>query len=139
MAGDINFCKNCGARNEMSRLMMPNSSSGIMGVGAIFIGIIAFYPILRELLINHLDPTAIVLLMATYVVAVLGMFVVLVGHTWKNSGDIRIKGGERADTYAPPPAFGRANTAQLDEPRDRPASVTEHTTRTLDKVPVRRS
>jgi len=142
MAAEINYCKNCGARNERHSLIVRNSSSGIMGVGAVFIGIvgiIAFYPIMRELLINHVDPTALVLLMATYVVAVLGMFAVLVGHTWKNSGDIRIKSAEHGDSYLPPAPFSRTNTARLTEARERPASVTEHTTRALDEVPVRRS
>ncbi len=34
--------------------------------------------------------------------------------------------------------IGPANTAQLAEPSEMPASVTEHTTRTLDEIPIER-
>lgn len=141
MAADLNYCKNCGARNERHSLIVRNSSSGLMGVGAIFIGIvglISFYPILRELLARDVNPVAMVFIMITFVIAVLAMFSILVGHTWKNSGDIRIKGGEGRDAYLPPAPFSRTHTARLNEARERPASVTENTTRTLDEVPIPR-
>ncbi len=142
MAGNLNYCQSCGFRNERNPMAVRNSSSSAMGIGAAFIGIVglcAFYPILRELLHSSLDQATIVILMGLYVAAVFGMFSVLVGHVWKHSGDIRIKGAERADEHYSPPAFRGINTAQLEGSREKPASVTERTTRTLVDVPVDRN
>jgi hypothetical protein len=60
---------------------------------------------------------------------------------WKNSGDIRIKQQEQniPDDYLSPASLRPITTAQLEEPRQPFASVTEHTTRTLDEVSVRRT
>ena len=60
----------------------------------------------------------------------------IVGHLWKNSGDMRIKGAKRANDNDTPGVFQRINTAQLQEPREPTISVTDHTTKTLDKVPI---
>ncbi len=139
MPEDLNYCKNCGARNERNALIVGNSSARPLAFAAVVIGAVGlggFFPILRELLRNPLDPALIVVLMVAYLAAVVVMFSVLVGHIWKNSGDIRIQGAERAGDNQHLPAFQRLNTAQLAEPREMPASVTEHTTRTLDQVPV---
>jgi hypothetical protein len=100
------------------------------------LGLIGFFPILRELLHSPVDPTVMVVLLVAYLATVFLMFSVLVGHVWKNSGDIRIKGSqpqpERDKQYLRP-----VTTAQLEEPHEMPASVTEHTTRTLDEVSLR--
>jgi hypothetical protein len=139
MPESLNYCKNCGARNERNALIVSNSSGRPLGIAAVVIGgfgLFGFYPVLRELLHSPLDPAVIVILMVAYLAAVVLMFSILVGHIWKNAGDIRIKGAERADTYQPPASFRAVNTAQLEEPREMPLSVTDHTTRTLDEVPI---
>lgn len=139
MPESLNYCNNCGARNERNELIVGNSSAKPLAVAAVLIGgfgLFGFYPILRELLLSRLDPIMLVALMVAYLAAVVLMFSILVGHIWKNSGDIRIKGAERADEHQPTASLRAVNTAQLEEPRERPASVTEHTTRTLDGVPV---
>jgi len=137
--GDLNYCKNCGARNDRNPLVVGNSASRPFMFGATAIGmlgLIGFFPILRELLHSPVDPAVMVILLVAYLATVFLMFSVLVGHVWKNSGDIRIKGSqgqpERDKQYLRP-----ATTAQLEEPHEMPASVTEHTTRTLDEVPLR--
>lgn len=139
MAESLNYCKNCGARNERNSLVIGNNSARPLGLAAVLIGgfgLFGFFFVLRELLRTPLDPIVLVVLMVAYLAAVVLMFSILVGHIWKNSGDIRIKGAERADEYPPTASFRAVNTAQLDEPRERHASVTEHTTRTLDELPI---
>ena len=140
MPSNLNYCKNCGSRNEKNALVVGNSSSKIMGVAATFVaivGLVGFVEMLKLLLNSRLETPALIAVLVVYLIAVFAMFAVLVGHVWKKSGDIRIKTNEQADEYAPP-EFRRVTTAQLVEPRDMPASVTEHTTRTLDEVVLNR-
>ncbi|MBV9242518.1 MAG: hypothetical protein JO314_10975 [Acidobacteria bacterium] len=139
-AEDLNYCKNCGRRNERNPLIIGNSSFRPLSVGAVAIGcvgLVGFFPIMRELLRNQVEPAAMVILMVAYLAAVVIMFSILVGHIWKNSGDIRVK---QKNSYHPNDVNGYLRpptTAQLPDVRERPASVTEHTTRTLDEVPFR--
>jgi len=139
-AGNLNYCNNCGARNERNPLVIGNSASRPFAFGAAVIGmvgLVGFFPVLRELLHSGVDPLVMIVLLIAYLATVLLMFAVLVGHVWKNSGDIRVKAPQSdqdgQDRYLRP-----ITTAQLEEPHDAPASVTEHTTRTLDEVPLRR-
>ena len=111
----------------------------MLGIGAVFIGIvglICFIPLLQALLRSTLDTAAVIVILVAYLLTVLAMFTVLVGHVWKNSGDIRVKTNQPSDGFGGADAFRAINTAQLTEPTFQPASVTEHTTRTLDKVPT---
>lgn len=138
MPESLNYCKNCGARNERNALIVGNNSVRPLAFASIMIsgfGLFGFYAVLRELLHSSLDPTVIVVLMLVYITAVLAMFSIPIS-IWKKSGDMRIKGAERTDTYQPSSSFRAVSTAQLEEPREMPASVTEHTTRTLDEVPI---
>jgi len=137
--GDLNYCKNCGARNDRNPLVIGNAASRPFMFGATAIGmlgLVGFFPILRELLHSPVDPAVMVVLLVAYLATVFLMFSVLVGHVWKNSGDIRIKNSQRQPD--PEKQYLRpVTTAQLEERHEMPASVTEHTTRTLDEVPVR--
>jgi len=138
-ADNLNFCKNCGARNEHRPLVTTGPSLRRLLVAAVAlgaVGITGFFPILRELLRSGVDPTAMVVLLIAYLATVLLMFAILVGHIWKNTGEPQIKGSGQETPYRDQ-YFRGVNTAQLPEPMDRPASVTEHTTRTLDEIPVR--
>jgi hypothetical protein len=92
--GNLNYCKNCGQRNERNPLLIRNSSSRPLSVGAVAIGcvgLIGFLPIMRELLRSPVPPGVMVVLLIAYLAAVVLMFSILVGHIWKNSGDIRVK------------------------------------------------
>lgn len=105
----------------------------MLGIGSVFIGIVglmAFYPILRELLRSPIHPVALVAIMVVYVIAVISMFSVLLISSRKEPVK---KDGVNAD-YTVPQALRGANTAQLPEPTEMPASVTENTTRTLDQI-----
>jgi hypothetical protein len=132
IADNVSFCKNCGFRQESlrnedaSRIKRLALTAGA-GIGTI--GLICFFTILRELLRSGLAPDAMITLLVAYLVALLIMFTVLVRHAFKTSDERTMRPMERAPEQ---PAYFRAvNTAQLP---DMPASVTEHTTRTLDEV-----
>lgn len=138
----LNYCNGCGARIRDSALMVGNSSMRPFMIAAMLIGgggLFGFVPLLKELLRSSLDQAAIVFLLVAYLVAVFAMFSVLVGHIWKRSGDIRIKGADRgADSLTGGESAG-LNTARLPEYREPVMSVTDHTTKTLDQLPLKRN
>ena len=107
-------------------------AAGAIGV----VGLIGFFPILKVLLDSRLDQPAILMILAAYLATVFLFFAVLVGHVWKHSGDIRVKVNDRGEDNREPQPFRGVNTAQLDEYREPSMSVTDHTTKTLDKVPL---
>lgn len=140
ISGNLNYCNSCGARNEKSPLVVTNSSSKIMGFTAPVVGLVGllgFVEILKTLLNSRLESPAIIIILVAYLATVFLMFAVLLGHVWKRSGDIRIRSNDREDEYRTPDGFRGVNTAQLEEPRQPAMSVTENTTRTLDKVPLK--
>ena len=139
---NLNYCNNCGARNEKNAAVVGNSSSKILGIAGAFIGmvgLVGFVEVLKILLRSPLDTWAIVVILIAYLVVVFSMFAVLIGHVWKHSGDIRIKSKDRESKDNMPNTFRGVTTAQLSEPSGFPASVTEHTTRTLENVPLKRN
>lgn len=135
----LNYCNNCGAKTGNNALRITNSSSpflpisvGLIGVAGLF----GFIMTLKILLESRLDQASILIILISYLVTLFSICSVLVGHIWKRSGDIKIHSDLPAEDYTPPKHFRGGNTNQLEPPRE-PfiGSVTDSTTRTLDKVP----
>jgi hypothetical protein len=145
IAEHLNYCNSCGARTEKNPLIVRNSSSSYIGKAIVMVGgfgFIGFLGVLKLLLDagQRLDIAAIVIILIAYLVTLFLIMAMMIGHLWKNSGDIRIKQHEpkASDDYVSPASFRGVNTAQLESTHE-PASITEHTTRTLDHVPVDRA
>jgi hypothetical protein len=136
---DLNFCKNCGARNERNSVSDDGRLKGLAMSAAAFIGVfglVGFYFVMRELLRSPtMTPAAVFLILMAYLVATIVMFGIF----------LRMARPDRTSTtMRPTPThpvehgyLRPVTTAQLEEPREMPASVTEHTTRTLDEVRLR--
>jgi hypothetical protein len=107
-------------------------SAGAIGV----VGLIAFYAILNVLLKNQVDPALMTLVIVAYLGTILILFSVMVGNAKKLAGISSDRRSWRDGDHASPKAFRTPITSQL-ETHD-PGSVTDHTTRTLEEVPVRR-
>lgn len=144
IAEHLNYCNSCGARIEKNPLIVSNSSNAHLGKAVGFIGAIglfAFIGVLKIVLESPgLDIAGRVLILLAYLGTLFMICAMLIGHMWKHSGDIRIKQHEPrpVDDYVSPVSFRGVNTAQLEEAREPGISVTEHTTRTLEKVPLGR-
>jgi len=144
IAEHLNYCNSCGARIEKNPLIVTNSSSTHLGKAVGFIGAIglfAFIGVLKIVLESPgLDIAGRVLILLAYLGTLFMICAMLIGHMWKHSGDIRIKEHQPrpAGDYVSPVSFRGVNTAQLEEAREPGISVTEHTTRTLEKVPLGR-
>lgn len=141
ISDNLNYCNNCGARNEKNHLVVGNSSSRLIGISAPIVGVIGlvgFVEILKTLLNSRLESPAVVIILLAYLGIVFLMFAVLLGHIWKRSGDIRIRSHDREEGYKAQDGFRGVNTAQLEEPRQPAMSVTDRTTKILENVPIER-
>ena len=136
---NLNYCNTCGAKIGKNGLETSNSSSHSLSVAVGFIGVaglFGFIMVLKMLLENHVDPTVMVIILVSYLVTLFLLCAVLVGHIWKHSGDFKVNINQTPEDYSAPKQFRTVNTNQLEEARE-PfiGSVTDNTTRTLDKVP----
>jgi len=145
IADHLNYCNSCGARIEKNPLIVSNSSSAHLGKAVGFIGAVglfAFIGVLKIVLENSsgLDIAAKVIILLAYLGTLFLICAMMIGHMWKHSGDIRVKQHEPRPQgdYVSPVSFRGVNTAQLEEAREPGISVTEHTTRTLEEVPLAR-
>ena len=108
-------------------------------------GFVGFIAVLKIVLDNGgnggLDVAAKVMILLAYLATLVLIVAMMIGHMWKNSGDIRIKQHEpkMPNDYFPPASLRPITTAQLEESRQPVASVTDHTTRTLDEIPISRN
>jgi hypothetical protein len=140
--GNLNYCNSCGTRVERSAAAEPVRSSRGLALGAAaVIGVLGLgflIPLLRILLESRLDQAGILFLLVAYMVALFSMFSVMLVFARKEGPEGRVRPGKTSDGYLAPASLRRADTAQLTEAHQHPASVTEHTTRTLEHLPIRK-
>ena len=143
ISDDRNYCAGCGSPAEKTALVYQSKSQRSLIIGSSVLGTLGLgtlFPIIRTMLEMQVDATLFCIIILAYLVALLYMFSVLMGHVSKRySGMVTdSKVQKETDSYSPPPSFRDVTTAQLDAGDSKPASVTEHTTRTLDEVPIGR-
>lgn len=137
---NLNYCSSCGTRVEAKDPTVIRSGSTALAIGAIvvaIIGLMVFMPVMAQVLRSPMPPPAQFMILALYLLTVIVMFSVLLWQSRRGTTEVSVKGNRSSDGFGGHAAFRGINTAQLQEPTERPASVTEHTTRTLDKVPNR--
>lgn len=138
--GNLNYCKNCGSRVDKNAVIVTNSSarSAMIAAGSIgVVGLAAVFPLLKILLESRLDEPAVLMVLFGYLATLFLLVTLPVAYAWKRAGDTVSYPDER-DEYTPPKSFRGPITARLEAMREPAVSVTEHTTRTLDEIPVER-
>ena len=146
IAEHLNYCNGCGARIEKNPLIVSNSASPQLAKSLAVVtimGFVGFIAVLKILLDSggSLDVPGKVLILLGYLASLVIISAMMIGHMWKNAGDIRIKQHEpkASDEYVSPASFRGVTTAQLEPARESGiSSVTENTTRTLDEVAIPR-
>ncbi|HEY8562279.1 MAG TPA: hypothetical protein VIL74_18025 [Pyrinomonadaceae bacterium] len=136
----LNYCKNCGAKiakeeEETPSSMMNNLLTSVTFVALGGLGILV--GLSTVLLKNGFDHKGIMVIAALYLFALSGICYMLLSQLPKLiDAKLNRKPAEppAAETYQPPQLFAKT-TAQLEEQREPIMSVTDHTTRTFDKVP----
>ena len=141
----LKYCSGCGERLSKAAEIDKDGTPGKMldnilttlflvvmfGLG-ILVGLVAV------LLGNGVEPKFVMFIAIAYLGAVFGICYTLLSQVPKLI-DAKLKGNSTASDHSTaPPELRPAATAQLGAPIDMPASVTEHTTRTLDKISVER-
>lgn len=140
----LKFCNSCGGRiaREVEAVDRDSSPGKMLdnvlttlflivmfGMG-ILVGLVAV------LLGNGVPTDVVVVIVIAYLAAVFGICFALARQVPKLI-DARLR-GSNVYTEAAPPQIEPRTTAQLEEFRQPVASVTDHTTKTLDEVPLRR-
>ena len=139
----LKYCNSCGERLSKAEEIDKDGEPGKMldnilttlflvvmfGLG-ILVGLVAV------LLGNNVEPRFVVVIAMGYLAAVFGVCYTLLSQVPKLI-DAKLKSRLDPHEFAEHRQLEPRTTAQLAEHRE-PASVTEHTTRTLDKVPVER-
>jgi hypothetical protein len=142
VSNDLRFCKNCGGqliaddddKDGKPGKMLDNILTTLFLIVMFGMGILV--GLVAVLLGNGVTTDVVVIIAVVYLVAVFGICISLVRQVPKLI-DARLKGWNNAEAAAPPLLEPRT-TAQLEEFRQPVSSVTDHTTRTLEKVPLER-
>ena len=140
----LKYCNACGERLSKAAEIDKDGTPGKMldnilttlflvvmfGLG-ILVGLVAV------LLGSNVEPRFVMIIAIAYLAAVFGICYTLLSQVPKLI-DARLKSQqEAAEPYARP-QLERVTTAQLEEFREPVMSVTDHTTKTLDQVPLKR-
>lgn len=136
----LNFCKRCGIRvggsDERSRV--AENLSGALAYIGVF-GLLGFIAVIY--LLSHsptVTPGLFALTAAFYLSTVFGIVWMILQQT----APFTLKFGGRRPTNVgvnqEPKYIKPVTTARLNEPSEMPISVTEETTRTLDRVSIER-
>ena len=137
----LNYCKNCGAKIAKDEEETPSSMLNNLITAATWItlgGLGIFIGLISVLLKNGFDQKGIMLVAVVYLAALSGICYMVLSQLPKiidaKLSRKRESAPPTAESYQPPQLFAKT-TAQLEDRGEPPASVTEHTTRTFDKVP----
>ena len=130
----LNYCSRCGkrvasderpVRDRMSPVVVAGNTAGV--------GFVAFIFVMLVLVMNGVVGSNIVGVTFFYFVALFLLCFMFLRQSRYESKNTSVDGTISVPHYIKP-----ATTVQLPEPVERPASVTEHTTRTLDQITVDR-
>lgn len=137
----LNYCNQCGgkvqdtgpSKNDSVAKNLSTSLGyiGIAGFGAL-VGLVAI--LMRR---DSLDPAIIVLVVLFYLSA-LSLISLMTLHQISKFAGLSKEPRENIPDHEHSPQIYSSPANQLNEATERPASVVENTTRTLDKVPVER-
>jgi len=140
----LKYCNGCGERlvkeedgHGTPGKMLDNVLTTLFLVVMFGLGILV--GLVAVLLGNHVNNDMVTLVIVAYLAAIFGICFSLVRQVPKLI-DARLKGfTSNTPDFVPPHQLNPRTTAQLEESRQQPASVTDHTTRTLDEVPFNRN
>jgi len=137
----LKYCNSCGERLTMEEdkhgtpgKMLDNILTTLFLVVMFGLGILV--GLVAVLLDKNIDSGAVVMIVVVYLAAIFGICFALARQAIKLI-DYRLKGWSMSAENSLPQQLPTPTTAQLEEYREPAMSVTEHTTRTLDNVPVK--
>lgn len=131
----LNYCKRCGSRIKEERSVVGQGLTNALGAIGVF-GVLGFVMVLYVMLRSPIiAPGTIMLVSFLYLAMLFGVLFLIL----KQTAQFGAKQGQNLDAVNAKPVYLQSPaTAQLSEPAPAGISVTEHTTRDLDEVPVLR-
>jgi hypothetical protein len=137
----LNYCNGCGAKlakpDAETDKTVSRSLAESLGYIGVF-GLVGFIFVLVILVKNGIGGPDLMGILFLYLAAVFGVcFLVL--RQIKNFTNAPVAPPPNFSNTQPLNQLGAPNTAQLEEPKQPPASVTDNTTRTLDEVLAKRN
>jgi hypothetical protein len=138
---DLNFCNRCGAKvagpdPAIQKSVAENLSSAMGYIGGF--GLIAFIFVVYLVVRSGADAKVLIPISFFYLATLFGICFLTLRQIAELTGKSHGRRESRVHDTAQPAYLKPVTTAQLDEPRDLPISVTENTTRTLDEVMIER-
>jgi hypothetical protein len=139
---NLNYCNRCGNRVSKDELMKQNDATvsvlkilsistgwvGVVGLGGL-IGLIAI------LVNNHVVPELIAMLCLLFAATTFGICFMMMRQISRLSGNL-LPANENAKQKSVPEQLNAPTTGQIEAPPAAFRSVTENTTRTLDKTKI---
>lgn len=139
--GDLKYCNGCGKRliadleSDSAPAKMLNKILITLFL-IVFFGLALLVGLVGALLGSGVAAKDVIILSVVYLATIFGISVTLLRQVPKLI-DARLKTNDRPSDYAAAPQLQPRTTAQLEDYREPVMSVTDHTTRILDKVPVK--
>lgn len=134
---ELNYCNRCGARvDKLTAAEELSSASGYLSMATGFVGLGGLgltIGLIGMLLKNGVNSEVLVMLALAFLATVLAISFMMIRQISQMTKAAQISSNK---TFAPP-QLSAPNTAQLAEPRQPVMSVTENTTRTLEKELVK--
>jgi hypothetical protein len=132
----LNYCSRCGTKitqidSEVKISLSESLSTSLGYIGGF--GLVGYIFVALILVKNHVDPAVLVLISLFYLGTLFGISYMILQQLRMLPGKFSAKNTDFQSDFQTG-QLEAANTAQLEEPKQQPISVTEHTTRTLDKV-----
>ena len=135
----LNYCNRCGARIEKLTAAENTDSSQSLSIGLGFVGLGGLgltVGLIAILLDKNVVIEAVVILAMLFLATIFGITFLMIRQLSRMTIPV---GSEQISEKPNPVQLGATNTAQLEEYRQPAQSVTEHTTRTLEEVLLKRS
>ena len=130
----LNYCSRCGARaakieTEIGRSLSENLTASLGYIGAF--GLVGYIFVALVLVKNGVSGNALAAISLFYLATLFGICFMILQQLKTLPG--KSKAPDFQNNFGHE-QLEAADTAQLEEPKQQPISVTERTTRTLDKI-----
>ncbi len=136
---ELNYCNRCGGKiekteNNQTAFQSISTAVTFVGLGGMIVILIFVLKLLKE----NVDISAVVAIIAMFLATILTIIYMTI-RLMPQYLDKSKTNEKSFPDFIPPNQLGSAKTAQLEEPKQNPASVIEHTTRTLEEVFVKKN
>ncbi len=135
---ELNYCNRCGGKiekteNNQTAFQSISTAVTFVGLGGMILILIFALKLLKE----NVDISAVIAIIGMFLATILAIIYMTIRLMPQYLDKSKTSEKSFSD-FVPPNSLSSANTAQLEEPKQTPASIAENTTRTLKEVFVKK-